>query len=57
MAHVRQSRPYSGLGFQVKSPKTFQVVVSLLGSGTVSNLEFPQVRIQATSPSREEGTT
>ena len=32
MAHVRQSRPDSGLGFQVKVPKTFQVVPSSLGA-------------------------
>ena len=35
MAHTRQSRPDSGLGFQVKVLKTFQVVPSSLGSGTV----------------------
>jgi len=30
--HIRQSRPDSGLGFQVKVLKTFQVVLSLLSS-------------------------
>ena len=33
MAHVRQSRPYSGLGVQAKIPKTISVVPFLL-SGT-----------------------
>ena len=34
MAHMRQSRPDSGLGVQVKVLEAFQVVPSLLGSGT-----------------------
>jgi len=34
MAHIRQSRPDSGCGFQVKVLKTFQVFPSSLGSGT-----------------------
>ena len=33
MAHIRQSRPDSGLGFQVRVLKTLQDVPSLLGSG------------------------
>ena len=33
MAHIRQSRPDSGLGFQVKVHKIFRVFPSLLGSG------------------------
>jgi len=33
MAHVRQSRPDSGIGFQVKVPEMFQVVPCSLGSG------------------------
>ena len=33
MAHTRQSRPDSGLGFQVKVDQTFQVVPSSRGSG------------------------
>ena len=33
MAHVRQSRPESGLGFQVKVLTTFEVVPSPLGRG------------------------
>ena len=36
MAHVRQSRPDYGLGFQVKVLKPFQVVPSSLGSGRPS---------------------
>jgi len=32
VAHIRQSRPDSGLLFQVKPPKPLQVVPSLLGS-------------------------
>ena len=31
MAHMRQSRPDSGLGFQIKVLKTFSVVPSWLG--------------------------
>ena len=34
MAHPRQSRPDSGLGFQIKVLKTFKVVPYSLGSGT-----------------------
>ena len=34
MAHVRQSRPDSGLGFQVKDLESFQDVPSSLGSDT-----------------------
>ena len=34
MAHVRQSRPGSGLGFQVKGLNTFQLVLASLGSGS-----------------------
>jgi len=37
MAHIRQPRPDSGLGFQVKVLETFQVVPSLLGSDDSSN--------------------
>ena len=33
MAHIRQSKPDSGLGFEVKGPQTFQGVPSSLGSG------------------------
>ena len=33
MAHIRQSRPDSGLGFQVKVVHTIPVVPSSLGSG------------------------
>ena len=33
MAHIRQSRPYCGLGFQVKVHKAFQVAPSSLRSG------------------------
>ena len=33
MAHIRQSRPYSGLGFLVKVQKTVSVVASSLESG------------------------
>ena len=32
MAHIRQSRPDSGLGFQVEVFKTFQLVTCSLGS-------------------------
>ena len=33
MAHVRQSKSGFGRGFQVKVPKTFQVVPTSLGCG------------------------
>ena len=33
MAHIRQSRPDAGLGFQVKDCNSFQVVASSHGSG------------------------
>ena len=33
MAYIRQSRPDSGLGFQVKVVEAFQLVLSSLGSG------------------------
>jgi len=33
MAHIRQSRPDSGLGFQVKVLKIFYVVLFSLGLG------------------------
>ena len=33
MAHMKRSRPDSGLGFQLKVLETFQAVTSLLGSG------------------------
>ena len=36
MAHIRQSRPDSGLDFQVKFLKTFKGVPSSLGRGTVA---------------------
>jgi hypothetical protein len=35
MAHIRQSRPDYGLGFQAKVRKTFKAVLSSLGSGGV----------------------
>ena len=33
MAHIRQSRPHSDLGFQVNDIKIFEVAPSSLGSG------------------------
>ena len=41
MAHMRQSRPYSGLGFQVKLLKPFQVVPVLLRGGPPAIHETP----------------
>ena len=41
MAHMGQSRPDHGLGFQVKVLKTFQVVPSSLGSKTAVRLHGP----------------
>ena len=45
MAHVRQSRPDSGLDVQVKASKTFQVVPSLLKSGYEFKLITPLLMI------------
>jgi hypothetical protein len=41
MAHIRQSRPDSGLGFQVKVLKIFQVVPSSLGSAKSTSPDTP----------------
>ena len=38
MAHIRQSRPDSGLGVQVKVLETFQIVPSSLRSGLGNDL-------------------
>ena len=47
MAHVRQSRPYPDLGFQVKVPESFQgVPLSLAGSRRL------QIQIKATEKKR-----
>ena len=46
MAHIRQSRPDSGLGFHVKVLKIFQVVPSSLGSG-LAVLSPPNQRVIA----------
>ena len=35
IAHIRQSRPEPGLGFQVKPPETLEVVSFSVGSGRV----------------------
>ena len=48
MAHVRQSRPDSGLGFQVKAIESFQVVPFSLGSeqgvrGGGTNVSAPYI--------------
>jgi len=65
MAHVRQSRPDSGLGFQAKVRKTFEVVPSSLGSGEPVTRRrgrgAPRARCPLGSPSplglpNEEGT-
>ena len=39
MAHITQSRPDSGLDFQVKVLKTFRAVPSSLGSGALNGIE------------------
>jgi len=38
MAHTRQSRPYYGLGFQLKVLETMKVVLVSFGSGMESEL-------------------
>ena len=44
MAHIRQSRPGSGLGFQAKVHKAFKVVPFSLGSGGATGFECRKVR-------------
>ena len=43
-AHIRQSRPDSGLGFRVNFLKTFQDVPSSLGSGTTNRSRSSDVQ-------------
>ena len=40
MAHISQSWPDAGLGFQAKDPKTFQVVPFSRGSGDLSDTMY-----------------
>jgi len=42
MPHITQSRPDSGLVFQVKVRETLKVVPSLLGSGQEVSVVLPQ---------------
>jgi hypothetical protein len=42
MAHTEQLMPVSRLGFQVKAFKPFLAASSLLGGGTVSDIESCQ---------------
>jgi len=51
MAHARQSRPDSGVGVQVKGLETFQVVPSLLGSGTkvISKRNLTEISVHRVS--------
>ena len=42
MAHVRQSWPVSGLGFQVKVPKAWELVPS--GAGVFDGQDRPRVQ-------------
>ena len=43
MAHIRQSKPDSGLGVQGKVPKNVEVGPSLLGSGTRESSDHPHM--------------
>ena len=45
VAHIRQSRPDSGLGFQVKGSKPLYVAPSSLGSGRPEDLVFNADRV------------
>ena len=47
MAHVRQSRPDSGLGFQIKVLKTLYVVPLLLEIGTAEGRDGSEDHISA----------
>ena len=49
MAHIRQSRPKSGLGFQVQVLKTLKVVPYSLGSGLASRSSLARVARQSCS--------
>ena len=58
MAHIRQSRPDSGLGLLVQVLKSFQVVPSSLGSGSCARgtfaLSLSFLRVERASESRRE---
>ena len=56
MAHVRQSRPDSGTGFQAKVLKTFQVAPSSLGSGWSKRYLLPAWSFLPTALPSKEGT-
>ena len=43
--HLRQSRPASGPGFQVKVPKNFQGVPASLGSGLDGKVQLTEGRV------------
>ena len=50
MAHIRQSRPDSGLGFQVKILTPFHVVPSSLGSGFPNGQEVSAKNYAGATP-------
>jgi len=57
MAHIRQSGPDAGLGFQVKVVKAFQVAPSSLGSGPAMSAGAPTATTNApTAPALNQPT-
>jgi len=53
MAHIRQSRPDSGVGFREKDLKTFQVVAFWLGSDRRDDADLDGItQRKAQGPSR-----
>jgi len=54
VALTRQSRPDSGLGFQVKVLKAFQVVTSSLGSGISKSVWRVKMEALSLSPFEAE---
>ena len=47
MAHIRQSRPCSGLGFEVKVFQALQVVPCSLGSGRIGTIVYCRPPVDA----------
>ena len=56
MAHIRQSRPDSGLGFQAKVLETFSAVPSSLGSRMAASASLTALPISRHVPHTEHGT-
>ena len=55
LEHTRQSRPYSGRGFEVKALKSVQVVASSLESGPVALEEDANVSLKTVTAPKRSG--